>query len=67
MESFHNLLLIKLLIWEDEYIIVSDVPGLGVEPNEDVACAHPYNGHKPHLKMGQYPYNFRTDRGFGGR
>ena len=30
--------------WEDGYIIPPTNPGLGVELDEDVAAAHPYEG-----------------------
>ena len=66
MGGFHNLLLIKLLLWEDGFIIVSDSPGLGVELNENVARSHPYKGHQLLLQMGRYPYNPCTEQGFAG-
>jgi len=66
MDGFHSTLLTTPLTWEDGYILPSDKPGLGVELNEDVARAHPYDGHQLHLEMGQNPYNPRIDQPFAG-
>jgi len=43
------------IIWQDGYVIPSDDPGLGVELNEAVARAHPYDGDMLHLDMIQVP------------
>ncbi|MBT4626702.1 MAG: mandelate racemase/muconate lactonizing enzyme family protein, partial [Rhodospirillales bacterium] len=37
--------------WEDGYVIPPSEPGLGVELDEDVARAHPYDGKELHLEM----------------
>jgi galactonate dehydratase len=37
--------------WEDGYVIPPTEPGLGVELDEDVAAAHPYEGDGLHLDM----------------
>ena len=42
--SFHAEILKEPLQWEDGYIIPPTKPGLGVELDEDVAAAHPYEG-----------------------
>jgi L-alanine-DL-glutamate epimerase-like enolase superfamily enzyme len=36
--------------WEDGYVIPPETPGLGVELNEEVAAAHPYDGTELHLE-----------------
>jgi len=43
------------IIWQDGYVIPSDDPGLGVELDEAVARAHPYDGDMLHLDMIQVP------------
>jgi galactonate dehydratase len=41
--------------WEDGYVIPPEAPGLGVELDEDVALAHPYEGDELHLEMSEEP------------
>jgi len=53
--GFHEQLLVKKIQWEDGYVIPSAEPGLGVELNEAVALAHPYDGTALHLEMAQRP------------
>ncbi|MGI9372168.1 MAG: mandelate racemase/muconate lactonizing enzyme family protein [Hyphomicrobiales bacterium] len=53
--GFHSEILKKPMQWEDGYVIPPDTPGLGVELNEDVADAHPYEGDELHLEMGNDP------------
>ena len=55
MGGFHAKLLKKPMTWQDGYLIPSSDPGLGVELNEDVAKANPYNGTRLHLEMTQHP------------
>ena len=55
MEGFHGKILKKPLRVEEGYIIPPTEPGLGVELDEAVAAAHPYNGHKLHLEMAHEP------------
>jgi len=43
------------ITWQDGYVIPSDDPGLGVELDEAVARAHPYDGDMLHLDMIQVP------------
>ena len=47
--GFHTEILMKPIRWEDGYVIPSEEPGLGVELNEAVALAHPWNGTELHL------------------
>ncbi len=42
--GFHAEILKEPIQWEDGYIIPPTKPGLGVELDEDVAAAHPYDG-----------------------
>ena len=43
------------MLWQDGYVIPPTDPGLGVELDEAVAAAHPYEGTRLHLEMGQDP------------
>jgi 2-dehydro-3-deoxyphosphogalactonate aldolase len=49
--GFHAQILKKPIRWEEGYVIPPTEPGLGVELNEDVALAHPYEGDRLHLEM----------------
>lgn len=42
--------------WEDGYVIPSDEPGLGVELDEAVLEAHPYDGDSLHLEPLPHPF-----------
>ncbi|MEQ8655385.1 MAG: mandelate racemase/muconate lactonizing enzyme family protein [Kiloniellales bacterium] len=53
--GFHAELLKTPIRWEDGYVIPPSTPGLGVELNEEVALAHPYEGTALHLEMTQDP------------
>jgi len=51
-DGFHGKLLKKPIRWEDGYVIPSPEPGLGVELDEAVAEAHPWDPRGPlHLEM----------------
>jgi len=56
-QGFHTQILKTPIRWEDGYVITPTSPGLGVELDEDVARAHPYNGERLHLEMGAEPYD----------
>jgi len=47
--GFHAEILKTPIEWEDGYVIPSKAPGLGVELDEVVAAAHPYDGDELHL------------------
>jgi 2-dehydro-3-deoxyphosphogalactonate aldolase len=53
--GFHAKILKKPIRWEEGYVIPSAEPGLGIELDEDVARAHPYEGTKLHLEMADRP------------
>ncbi len=55
MGGFHAEILVEPLAWEDGYLIPPTGPGLGVELDEAVARAHPYDGDKLHLEMHDEP------------
>ncbi len=56
--GFHEKLLKKKIQWEDGYVIPGKEPGLGVELDEEVALAHPYEGKALHLEMAQHPLGY---------
>lgn len=53
--GFHAKVLKKPLQWEEGYVIPPTAAGIGVELDEDVAKAHPYDGKLLHLEMEQIP------------
>jgi 2-dehydro-3-deoxyphosphogalactonate aldolase len=53
--GFHAEILRKPIQWEEGFIIPPADPGLGVELNEEVAMANPYEGEALHLEMQGYP------------
>lgn len=53
--GFHAEILKKPMQWQDGYVIPPSEPGLGVELDEDVALAHPYEGTALHLEMTDTP------------
>jgi 2-dehydro-3-deoxyphosphogalactonate aldolase len=55
--GFHADILTKPIRWEDGYVIPPSGPGLGVELNEAVATAHPYQGDDLHLVPTYRPLN----------
>lgn len=53
--GFHAELLETPITWEDGYVMPPTAPGLGVELNEEVARAHPYDDDALHLTMAERP------------
>jgi L-alanine-DL-glutamate epimerase-like enolase superfamily enzyme len=53
--GFHAELLDRPIRWEAGYVIPPDEPGLGVNLDEAVARAHPYDGSALHLDMAGEP------------
>lgn len=49
--GFHAEILKKPMQWESGWVIPPTAPGIGVELDEDVARAHPYEGDALHLGM----------------
>ncbi len=48
-DGFHARILKRPIRWEDGHVIPPTEPGLGVEVDEEVARAHPYEGDELHL------------------
>ncbi|MBP5858639.1 mandelate racemase/muconate lactonizing enzyme family protein [Marivibrio halodurans] len=65
-DGFHADILKTPIRWEDGHVIPPDAPGLGVELNEDVARAHPYEGERLHLEMQPQPFDPARDGLFAG-
>lgn len=53
--GFHSKILKTPMKFEQGRVIPPSAPGLGIELDEDVARAHPYNGDMLHLDMAQSP------------
>ena len=64
--AFHLALIKNSIRWEDGYIIPSDAPGLGIEFDEDLARANPYNGTALHLQMQEAECDYRHGHRFDG-
>ena len=53
--GFHAEILKKPMVWEDGYVIPPDAPGLGIELDEEVAAANPYDDTELHLESVEHP------------
>lgn len=53
--GFHAEILRRPIAWEDGYVIPPTEPGLGVELDEEVAAANPYDGRDLHLSPVEAP------------
>src|SRR5688572_19463102 len=53
--GFHAKILKKAIRWESGRVLLPTEPGLGIELDEKVAEAHPYQGTKLHLEMTERP------------
>ena len=56
--GFHTEILKDPMPWEDGWVIPPTTPGLGVELDEEVARAHPFDGDTLHLGMEYEPIYF---------
>ena len=65
-DGFHGQLIKNFIHWEDGYVIPSDAPGLGIEFDEDLARANPYNGDGLHLEMQDAPCDYSNGNAFSG-
>lgn len=52
--------------WEDGFVHAPTAPGLGIEFDEDLARAHPYDGNSLHLEMQDAPCNYKDGNAFLG-
>jgi hypothetical protein len=63
---FHTDLIKGTITVEDGFIRPPEVPGLGIEVDEDLARAHPYSGSGLHLEMQEAPCNYTGGNAFAG-
>ena len=54
-DGFHGEILKKPMVWEDGYVIPPEAPGLGIELDEEVAAANPYDDTELHLESDERP------------
>jgi len=64
--NFHNALIDNAIEIEDGHIIVPTGPGLGIELNEELARANPYDGDELHLQMQDAPHTYGKEHWFEG-
>ncbi|WP_283178349.1 mandelate racemase/muconate lactonizing enzyme family protein [Gemmobacter sp. 24YEA27] len=64
--AFHQRLIKNTIRWENGYILPPEGPGLGIDFDEDLARAHPYNGEKLHLQMQEAPCSYQAENRFEG-
>ena len=63
---FHDALIKSSLRVEDGFIPVPDAPGLGIEVDEALARAHPFDGKGLHLEMQDAPCDYANGNAFTG-
>ena len=64
--DFHRQLIGDTILWEDGYIVPPTAPGLGIEFDEALARAHPWQGTGLHLEMQEAPCHYSTENVFLG-
>ncbi|MEJ6403670.1 mandelate racemase/muconate lactonizing enzyme family protein [Yoonia sp. 2307UL14-13] len=63
---FHHDLIKGSIVVEDGYIPVPDAPGLGIDFDEELARAHPYDGDGLHLEMQGEAISYTQVNNFAG-
>ena len=63
---FHDDLIKGSIRVEDGFVRLSDAPGLGIEVDEDLARAHPFDGEGLHLQMQEAPCDYKNGNVFLG-
>jgi len=64
--DFHRRLIGDPIRWEDGYIEAPTTPGLGIEFDESLARAHPWEGSGLHLEMREAPCDYASENVFLG-
>lgn len=64
--AFHLALIDDAIRWEEGFVEVPTAPGLGIEVNEALARAHPYEGDALHLEMQEAPCDYTRENRFAG-
>lgn len=63
---FHDALIRGSIRVEDGHVTLSDAPGLGIEVDEALARAHPFDGKGLHLAMQEAPVSYGAENIFAG-
>lgn len=63
---FHNQLIKGSIQVENGFVIAPTGPGLGIDVDEDLARAHPYEGRGLHLQMQEEPCDYVNGNAFQG-
>ncbi|MFP4328575.1 MAG: mandelate racemase/muconate lactonizing enzyme family protein [Paracoccaceae bacterium] len=63
---FHDALIGGAIRVEDGFVTPPETPGLGIELDEALARAHPYEGTGLHLQMQEAPCDYRNENVFAG-
>ncbi len=64
--KFHRQLIGDTIRWENGFIEAPTTPGLGIEFDEDLAWAHPWQGTGLHLEMQEAPCDYARENVFAG-
>ncbi len=64
--TFHEAMIRGGLRVEDGFISAPEAPGLGIEVDEKLARAHPYDGQSLHLEMRDAPCDYTGQNSFAG-
>ena len=64
--DFHRALIKGALKVDGGFVTPPQTPGLGIEIDEDLARAHPYNGDGLHLQMQDAPCDYERGNSFSG-
>lgn len=64
--DFHLALIKRSIVFEDGYIVTPTAPGLGIEFDEELARAHPYDGAGLHLQMQEEAIGYGGVNTFAG-
>ncbi len=64
--DFHLALVKHSITWDDGFIHAPTAPGLGIEFDEDLARANPYEGRELHLQMQDEPCDYKGGNNFAG-
>ena len=63
---FHDALIKSSIRVENGFVTPPDAPGLGIDVDEDLARAHPFEGSDLHLNMQESPCNYAEGNAFVG-
>jgi len=64
--KFHNDLIGGSIQVENGFVQAPQAPGLGIEVNEALARAHPFDGEGLHLQMQDAPCDYQNSNSFAG-